>query len=378
MLIDRGALLEVDGRWVRGAGRGRHRRAADDPCAARGAAGSAGARRARDRRAGVGDRAGVPADGLSPRWRPTAVRPALGEHLATLTRKQFVHLSMAVDAERTLPLSPPAGARHRLQRPAQAGARAAAHRVRALGRRVNAERDRALEFEEILGYHLEQAHRYLSELGPLDEDGHAVGADGAQRLSRRRAGAPSRAATCMRRRTCIGAPSRCSAEDDPTAAGAAARARRGADGAGRLRRGARRAGRRPRPPRERAAQRRHRGIRRSCCGCSCASSAASRANGARDAAHRRTRRFRCSRASRGARRTGPRLAADRLRARHRRPATARPATPPSRSMTHARLAGRRAHSSRATRIGLRERRAARADAGAAGDRRCASGCSPTG
>ena len=29
---------------------------------------------------------------------------------------------------------------------------------------VNAERDRALEFEEILGYHLEQAYRYLCEL----------------------------------------------------------------------------------------------------------------------------------------------------------------------------------------------------------------------
>ena len=37
--------------------------------------------------------------------------------------------------------------------------------------KVNADRDRALEFEEILGYHLEQAHRYLRELGPLDEAG---------------------------------------------------------------------------------------------------------------------------------------------------------------------------------------------------------------
>ena len=53
--------------------------------------------------------------------------------------------------------------------------------------KVNAERDRALEFEEILGYHLEQAHRYLSELGPLDEAGVAIGVDAAQRLSARRA-----------------------------------------------------------------------------------------------------------------------------------------------------------------------------------------------
>ena len=48
--------------------------------------------------------------------------------------------------------------------------------------KVNAERDRALEFEEILGYHLEQAHRYLAELGPLDENGLAVGSDAARRL----------------------------------------------------------------------------------------------------------------------------------------------------------------------------------------------------
>lgn len=48
---------------------------------------------------------------------------------------------------------------------------------------VNADRDRALEFQEILGYHLEQAHRYLKELGPLDEAGVAIGADAARRLS---------------------------------------------------------------------------------------------------------------------------------------------------------------------------------------------------
>jgi len=48
---------------------------------------------------------------------------------------------------------------------------------------VNADRDRALEFQEILGYHLEQAHRYLRELGPLDDAGITIGADAAGRLS---------------------------------------------------------------------------------------------------------------------------------------------------------------------------------------------------
>jgi class 3 adenylate cyclase/tetratricopeptide (TPR) repeat protein len=44
-------------------------------------------------------------------------------------------------------------------------------------------REGATEYEEILGYHLEQAHRYLSELGPLDERGRALGADGSRRLA---------------------------------------------------------------------------------------------------------------------------------------------------------------------------------------------------
>jgi class 3 adenylate cyclase/tetratricopeptide (TPR) repeat protein len=43
--------------------------------------------------------------------------------------------------------------------------------------------DRGVEFEEILGYHLEQAWTYLSELGPLDEKGRAIGEDGSRRLA---------------------------------------------------------------------------------------------------------------------------------------------------------------------------------------------------
>jgi class 3 adenylate cyclase/tetratricopeptide (TPR) repeat protein len=49
--------------------------------------------------------------------------------------------------------------------------------------RVNRLRDRESEYEEILGYHLEQAHRYLSELAPLDEHGRSLGARAADRLS---------------------------------------------------------------------------------------------------------------------------------------------------------------------------------------------------
>jgi class 3 adenylate cyclase/tetratricopeptide (TPR) repeat protein len=47
---------------------------------------------------------------------------------------------------------------------------------------ANRTADRANEFEEILGYHLEQAHRYLSELAPLDAHGVALGIDASGRL----------------------------------------------------------------------------------------------------------------------------------------------------------------------------------------------------
>jgi tetratricopeptide (TPR) repeat protein len=53
----------------------------------------------------------------------------------------------------------------------------------------NAGSDRGREFEKILGYHLEQAYKYLAELGPIDEAGAAIGRDGG----RRRASAGSRA-----------------------------------------------------------------------------------------------------------------------------------------------------------------------------------------
>jgi class 3 adenylate cyclase len=40
---------------------------------------------------------------------------------------------------------------------------------------VNRERERGLEYGEILGYHLERAHEYLRELGPLDDHARALG-----------------------------------------------------------------------------------------------------------------------------------------------------------------------------------------------------------
>jgi tetratricopeptide (TPR) repeat protein len=48
---------------------------------------------------------------------------------------------------------------------------------------INRERGREVEFEEILGYHLEQAYRYRTELGAVDGRAVEVGRRGATKLS---------------------------------------------------------------------------------------------------------------------------------------------------------------------------------------------------
>ena len=80
--------------------------------------------------------------------------------------------------------------------------------------RVNHERDRSAEYDDILGYHLEQAHRYLAELGPLDDHGRALRLPGAQ-SSRLRAGARSCEATCPPRRTCCAGAAELREREDP-------------------------------------------------------------------------------------------------------------------------------------------------------------------
>jgi class 3 adenylate cyclase/tetratricopeptide (TPR) repeat protein len=62
--------------------------------------------------------------------------------------------------------------------------RAALHeRFVAWAERVNRERGREAEFEEILGYHLEQAYRYRTELGVVDDVARDVGDRAATKLS---------------------------------------------------------------------------------------------------------------------------------------------------------------------------------------------------
>jgi tetratricopeptide (TPR) repeat protein len=117
---------------------------------------------------------------------PDPIRPTLTNHLGTLHRKQFVRPAegaMAADDADAYRFH------HILIRDTAYNAllkraRAQLHeRFVAWAEQVNRERDREQEFEEILGYHLEQAYRYRSELGPIDAEGRAIGVRAAQRLA---------------------------------------------------------------------------------------------------------------------------------------------------------------------------------------------------
>ncbi|HZQ89597.1 MAG TPA: adenylate/guanylate cyclase domain-containing protein [Gaiellaceae bacterium] len=110
-----------------------------------------------------------------------AVRPGLDEHLAELTRKQLVRPQPGDSSVFRF--------HHILVRDAAyqgilKRTRASLHeRFADWAERVNRERSRETEFEEILGYHLEQARMCLADLGPLDEHGRAVGRRAAMFLA---------------------------------------------------------------------------------------------------------------------------------------------------------------------------------------------------
>ena len=113
---------------------------------------------------------------------PDAVKAAVPEHLGSMTQKQLVRPVQA-EGEHEYRFH------HILVR--DAAYQGILKRARATfheqfvdwAERVNRERDRGAEFEEILGYHLEQAYQYLSELGPLDDHGQELGRRGASKLA---------------------------------------------------------------------------------------------------------------------------------------------------------------------------------------------------
>jgi tetratricopeptide (TPR) repeat protein len=182
MLVDNGALRLEDGVWRRGASAaeitvpptihallearldklGRYERATVEPASVIGVEFGHGA-----------------VESLA----AEAVRPKMSEYIGTLTRKQFIRPTPSTSEDARYRFH------HHLVRDTvyngllkRSRAQLHVEFVR-WADKVNAERQRALEFEEILGYHLEQAHRYLRELGPLDEQGVAIAGDAARRLS---------------------------------------------------------------------------------------------------------------------------------------------------------------------------------------------------
>jgi len=114
---------------------------------------------------------------------PQQIREKVGDQLQALTRKHFIRPSAAGDDDPRFRFD------HHLVRDTVYNgllkrARATMHtEFVKWADHVNAESDRGQEFEAILGYHLEQAYKYLGELGPYDEAGVAIGRDAARRLS---------------------------------------------------------------------------------------------------------------------------------------------------------------------------------------------------
>ena len=113
---------------------------------------------------------------------PQQVRPSVPGLLGSLDDKQFVALDPSDPEDESYRF------RHALIRDATYGSllkrnRAQLHeRFVAWAEVVNRERGREQEFEEILGFHLEQAYGYRSELGPLDDAGRDLAKRAATKL----------------------------------------------------------------------------------------------------------------------------------------------------------------------------------------------------
>jgi class 3 adenylate cyclase/tetratricopeptide (TPR) repeat protein len=113
---------------------------------------------------------------------PEEARYRLRRHLDELIRRRFIRQSTP---------SAPGGASYRFRHVLiqQATYRAIAKRLRAelhqrfAGWIERTSGERIVEVEEILGYHLEQAYWYRSELGRLDEDIDALGSHAAEVLA---------------------------------------------------------------------------------------------------------------------------------------------------------------------------------------------------
>jgi class 3 adenylate cyclase/tetratricopeptide (TPR) repeat protein len=114
---------------------------------------------------------------------PEAIGGNVNQHLDALVRKRLISPSEGDDSD------PWFRFHHILVRDAAYQAllkrtRATLHeRYADWADEVNRDRERTVEYDEIQGYHLEQAYGYLAELGPLDDHGRELGVRGAIRLA---------------------------------------------------------------------------------------------------------------------------------------------------------------------------------------------------
>jgi class 3 adenylate cyclase/tetratricopeptide (TPR) repeat protein len=112
---------------------------------------------------------------------PERARDDVGERLGSLTDKQLVHPDLSRSLEEEAFRFHHILIRDTAYEGILKRARATFHE-QFVEWADGVNREGATEYEEILGYHLEQAYRYLSELGPVDDDGRALATDAATRL----------------------------------------------------------------------------------------------------------------------------------------------------------------------------------------------------
>jgi DNA-binding SARP family transcriptional activator len=180
MLIDDGLLVPRDGRWV----------ASGDVSAVRVPPTIQALLAARLDRLGGDERAVIERaavegkvfhEGVVARLAPDSLRPSARMHLDALVRKDLIRPARPEFAgERAFRF------RHLLIRDAAydslpKSSRAQLHEL--FGRWLEERTaDRPAGYEEIIGYHLEQAYRYRAELGPVDDAVRALAREAAERL----------------------------------------------------------------------------------------------------------------------------------------------------------------------------------------------------
>ncbi len=113
---------------------------------------------------------------------PERMRDEIGHHLGVLTDKQLVQPDLARSLEEEAFRFHHILIRDTAYEGILKRSRATYHE-QFVDWADSVNREGATEYEEILGYHLEQAHRYLVELAPLDLHARSLALDGARRLA---------------------------------------------------------------------------------------------------------------------------------------------------------------------------------------------------